>query len=319
MAPGVIRSASRPLARAAVLVFAAMAWFSLGAGSASAAAPSEQAYWWRARNAMAPSLAPPFVPPDGLWVSADGDGQHAISAVRYKARSNEEIKTLVLTVSREVGQNIVLLGCPAAEPWAPVQGGAWRDRPDTACDVAFVTGVRNAAGTSWSFDVRGLARRGTLDLVIMPRPEVGSAFSLSFEKPGVTSVVTRSAFASPSPGGSTSSSAGRGPAVLGSEVRTALPTPGQASQQPTSSPFDFGAPNDPIEVTRNRLPFIGLAILLLIVPIMLWRRASRREPPGPPPPEDGSAQRPRGRVRRVRARATGVTARLSVGLRPRYS
>jgi hypothetical protein len=195
------------LRRLVVAATGAALFVSLAGPAASAAAPSSYGYWWRLQTGNGPPLPPPpIVPPGGVWVAADPadpSGQQAVSALRYKASSGDEIRGLVLTVARSSGQGAVLLACPARTSWKPVEAGAWNTRPQSACDVAFVKGVES--GGAWSFDVRGLARTGTLDIVILPPPDVKTTFSIAFDKPGAASIQTRRSPSTPSSPGSSSS------------------------------------------------------------------------------------------------------------------
>jgi hypothetical protein len=202
----------RGLAGAAILA-ALLASFPFGA--ASAATPSAHGYWWRLQTGSGPTLPPPaIVPSGGLWAAQDASGQQAVSAVRYRAPSGVQIRRLTLAVWQSSGSGAVLLACPASTTWSPAEAGAWASRPGTSCDVAFVKGVASSDGSSWSFDVRGLARSGTLNVVIMPPPDLSATFSISFQPPGSSSVETERLPGSPSP--STSSSASQSPGARGS-------------------------------------------------------------------------------------------------------
>jgi hypothetical protein len=196
----------RGLAGAAVLA----ALLAVPVSSVSAATPSAHGYWWRLQTGTGPALPkPPTVPPGGMWVSSNASGQQALSAVRYRAPSGVEIRRLVLRVADSSGQGAVVLACPAGAGWKPAEAGAWSARPTTSCDVAFVNGVRSPDGALWSFDVRGLARSGTLDVVILPPPDARSVFSISFAAPDSSSIVTQRLPGSPTP--STTSSAEESP------------------------------------------------------------------------------------------------------------
>jgi len=193
----------RRLAGAAILA----ALLALPVVPASAATPNAHGYWWRLQTGNGPPIpAPPIVPPGGLWVASDGSngqddssGQQAVSAVRYRAPSGVEIRRLVLRVFSRSGQGAAVLACPAGTGWKPAEAGEWSARPEPRCDIAFVNGVASSDGTSWSFDVRGLARSGTLDVVILPPPDVHSTFSIAFTQPDSSSVVTQRLPGSPSP------------------------------------------------------------------------------------------------------------------------
>jgi hypothetical protein len=268
----------RRLAGAAILA----ALLVVPALPASAAAPSAHGYWWRLQTGSGPALPkPPMVPSDGMWVSANASGQQALSAVRYRAPAGVEIRSLVLKVSASSGSGAVVLACPAGSRWSPAEAGVWSTRPDSACDVAFVKGVPSEDATSWSFDVRGLARSGTLDVVILPPPPVPGAsdtFSISFDPPDSSSVVTQRLPGSPSPSsaGSADGSARPGsvspiPRVLGSKTSPPVgPQPGSPSgSNPASSsiaaPSGLQASGDVEEPTTPRGAVIGVAAGLAIM------------------------------------------------------
>jgi hypothetical protein len=218
--------------------------------SAQAAVPSEHAYWWRLQTGNGPALRPPpFVPDGGLWVSNDAIGQQAISAVRYTAPRGTEIRRLDLRVAQSTGSGALMLACAARDDWDSVQAGRWNTRPATRCDVAFVRGT--ASGGVWSFDVRGLGRSGTLDVVILPPPGLNESFSVAFQRPDASTVVTEQLPGSPSPttsatngGGGTTSPTGR-PRATPSVLGTQTTQPGSPTvSQPVPS---FGSPSGSVD------------------------------------------------------------------------
>ena len=237
--------------------------------AAHAAAPSEHGYWWRLQKSSGPRLPPPkFVPPDGLWVATDSSGQLAVSALRYRAPVDEEIRTLVLNVSQNTGTGALLLACPASGNWQPAEAGAWSAQPAYSCDVG-VKGVVSADQKTWSFDVRGLGRSGTLNVVILQPPDVKSHFSIAFLPPGPSSIVTQRFPGSPSPPASSprppdqsspgSSQPAPGASVLSekttpptSAATNVEPVPSDGSPSPEAS-FEAAAP---IELPPYRSPWI---------------------------------------------------------------
>jgi hypothetical protein len=236
---------------------------------AHAAAPSAYGYWWRLQTGSGPSLPPPpVVPSGGLWVAVDVSGQQAVSAVRFKAARGDEIRSLVLTVARSSGQGAVMLACPARSSWQAVEAGDWATRPQTACDVAFVKGVASADGSSWSFDVRGLARSGTLDVVILPPPDATSTFSVAFDRPSSASIVTRSSPGSPSPPGGGTSPPGSPSSTPSARVladKTTSPTSSPSEPSPSSgSPSNGFLPN-----ALEPFAHAGRAVWPLVVAVLL--------------------------------------------------
>jgi hypothetical protein len=281
----------RRLAGAAVLaaLLALQAW---PVPLAAAATPDAQGYWWRLQTGAGPRLpAPPFVPAGGLWVANDNSGQQAISALRYRAPAGMEIRRLDLTVAQSSGQGALMLACSARDPWKAEEAGAWSARPATRCDVAFVRGVLSRG--VWSFDVRGLGRSGSLDVVILPPPGLQETFSISFQRPDASTVVTQQLPGSPSPSTSADGSpAPRGPRASPSVLGTKTTPPGSPSASqplpqpspgsPSSSagaspPLASGPPGDP---AASRSAPIGIAIALAVAVlgarVAIPRRAGTR-------------------------------------------
>jgi hypothetical protein len=235
----------------AALLAALLGVLALPIHAAVAATPSSHGYWWRLQTGTGPRLpAPPFVPEGGLWVANDSSGQQAISALRYRAPSGVEIRRLDLKVAQNSGQGALMLACSAREAWTAVQAGEWDTRPATRCDVAFVRGVLN--GDIWSFDVRGLGRSGTLDVVILPPPGLQATFSVAFERPDASTVVTQTLPGSPSPsedGTPTQRGPRSSPSVLGTKT-TAPGSPPASQPQPQPSP---GSPSSSANGSRPPL------------------------------------------------------------------
>lgn len=205
--------------------------------TAQAATPDARGYWWRLQSGSGARLPPPpVVPSGGLWVASDPSGQQALSALRYRAPPNTEIRSVVLRVARSSGSGAVILACPARSAWTPAEAGTWSARPVSACDIAFVRGVRSGDESTWSFDVRGLARTGTLDVVILPPPDAAATFSISFEPPDSSTVAVRRFDSSPSPSSSAraeeSPRAGR---VQTPTVLSEAPQPAETGAQPPPS------------------------------------------------------------------------------------
>ena len=210
-----------PLRRLAVAVVGA-ALVVIPAGPVRAASPSALGYWWRLQSASKPLPPPPFVPQGGLWVSTDIRGQMSVSALRYKAPAGQQIAQVSLHVAQTSGNSPVVLACPAKSTWTPVEAGAWSKRPTPGCDSAFVSGKASSDGSSWSFDVRGLARSGTLDIVLLPPADASTTYSVAFDPPSRSSIVTEPVPGSPTP--STSPSTRPSPSPSPSR-RSGKPTP----------------------------------------------------------------------------------------------
>lgn len=279
----------RRLAGAAVLA-ALLGMLAMPAPAAFGAAPSAHGYWWRLQTGTGPPLpAPPFVPDEGLWVANDNSGQQAISALRYLAPNGVEIRRLDLKVAQSNGQGALMLTCSARERWQPVQAGEWDTRPATRCDVAFVRGT--LSGSVWSFDVRGLGRSGTLDVVILPPPGLQETFSISFERPDASTVVTQRLPGSPSPTASgneetpTPDGGPASPRVLGTRTTPpGLPSASQPQPQPSPGSPSSSAGNPPLAAglppegsdSSARPWLFGVAIVLAAGILGAWTMIPRR-------------------------------------------
>jgi len=272
-----------PLRRLAVAVVGA-ALVIVPAGPVRAASPSALGYWWRLQSTSNPLPAPPFVPRGGLWVATDPSGQMAVSALRYRAPAGQQIARLVLHVAQNSGRSPVLLACPAKSSWTPVQAGAWAERPTPGCDAASVSGKQSSDATSWSFDVRGLARSGTLDIVILPPGDASTTYSVAFDPPSRTSIVTEPVPGSPtptnspppnpSPSSSPTSRSGRPSpitTVLAEKTTapvkppTQLPSPSAA---PTPQPGQTLVAFPPLELPPYRSPLLMAVALILPIAVL---------------------------------------------------
>ncbi|TMK21300.1 MAG: hypothetical protein E6G68_03590 [Actinobacteria bacterium] len=275
-----------PLRRVAVAVVGSVLLV-LPAVHARAASPSATGYWWRLQKGSgSPLPPPPFVPNGGLWAATDPNGQMAISAMRYRAASGEAIRTVVLDVAQSSGRGALLLACPARSAWRPVQAGAWSEKPTPACNVAFVNGVVSGDGKTWSFDVRGLARTGTLDIVILPPADASSTFSIAFDAPDRNSIVTERFPGSPSPSASPSPSNRRSPSPAGSpssrhgpspittvlaEKTTPPATTSGTTPEPTAgspSPDETTLASPPIDLPPYRSPWVMTVALALPLAVL---------------------------------------------------
>jgi hypothetical protein len=260
------------LRRLAVAATGAALFALLAGPAARAVAPSAHGYWWKLQRGTGPALPPPpFVPSSGLWIAADPSGQQAISAIRYKAAADDEIRELVLTVSQSSGQGSILLACNARSAWTPAEAGVWTDRPDSSCNVAHVKGVESGDGLTWTFDVRGLARSGELDVVILPPGDVDTTFSISFESPDSSSIRTRRFPGGSSPSsfprsGTPGSGASSSPARVLSEKTNAPRSSASSSGIPSGSPSGTSNPRalEPFARAGRAVWPIALAAVLVL-------------------------------------------------------
>jgi hypothetical protein len=223
---------------------------------------------------------PNNVPDRGLWVSTDSNGANAISAIKYTAPPRTEIRTLILTVFQSSGTGAIIEACPTASPWKQAEAGVWSQRPTPRCGSASVNGVRSPDGSKWTFDVRGLGRTGSLNIVLLPPGDASTNFSVSFQAPSSSSIVTHALAGSPSP-----SSSPPPPKKGGGGGFTPFPTPslsGFPTVAPSPSPFPtsyvFGSPTPdespyilagPVPPSGSGPRGAGWAGLLFAVPTVL--------------------------------------------------
>lgn len=132
-----------------------------------------------------PGTENPTVPDGGLWVANDPTGPIAMSALRF--RGDIGAGELVLRFAPGTTTVGPIVACPALSAFEPVEGGAWRDRPAHDCDRLSLTGRRSADGTGMEWSIpQGFLPFGerVLDIVLLPDPTRGDAFSVYFEAPG---------------------------------------------------------------------------------------------------------------------------------------
>ena len=169
---------------------------------ALAEAPIAHGWWWRAQpGVLVPVPAPPQAPPGGLYVEGAPDGPSAVSALRFRVPEGSTGVALTLKVAQEQGgDTAIILACPAASEWVPAQAGPWEARPEAQCEGQGVLGQRAADGATWTFSLALSPFTGVKDFVLLPgqddtRPAGvnGSVFSVAFQPPDASTLVTRSA------------------------------------------------------------------------------------------------------------------------------
>lgn len=136
-----------------------------------------------------PGAPNPAVPDGGLWVANDPTGAVAISALRYRGDIGAGELTLVFAPGSTTAGPLV--ACPALSDFEPGPGGAWRDRPAHDCDRVAMSGRLSSDGTEVRFTIpQGFLPFGerVLDIVVLPDPNSGDPFSVTFEKPDETSL-----------------------------------------------------------------------------------------------------------------------------------
>jgi hypothetical protein len=220
----------------------------------------ESGWWWRLR----PSGAVPAPPGgEGLVVEGAPDGPVAVAAVRAAVGpvTAAVLRLRVVPGFEAAGDGAVIVACPAARPWQPVEAGPWDERPQPDCSVA-ATGLRAPDGSAFTFDLTGFpAPGGRLDVVLSPGrvsgPDGadGSVFALTFERPTPADVDVSPA-AAPEPSGG----AGGSPVASVDTDSVDLPTadlPGDAELPRLPDPsvgatLDLGPP--PLPPTPPEAP-----------------------------------------------------------------
>lgn len=152
--------------------------------------------WWRRPPAAIVPLGP--LPSDEGFLEVGGtpEGPTAMAAVRAPVPAGRTVGELVLTAVGGPTQSVgVVVACPSVQAWTPVAGGAWSDRPPTTgCEATKRAAAVSADGTTWTFDVRGLAVDGVLDVVLVADITVPAspAFVVRFQRPTSAALVTES-------------------------------------------------------------------------------------------------------------------------------
>lgn len=137
-----------------------------------------------------PPTPNPTVPDGGLLVANDPTGPVAISALRYRGDIGAGDLTLRFAPGSTTAGPIV--ACPALSEFEPVENGAWNDRPAHDCQRLSLGGRVTADGTGMEFTIpQGFVPFGerVLDIVLLPAPGAGDAFSVTFQPPGEDSLV----------------------------------------------------------------------------------------------------------------------------------
>lgn len=247
-----VRVALRVGAALLVLAGVPLVWF----GDAAAEAPDRVGWWFKAnQNPLLPPVAPPNVPPGGLYVANDPSGPAGISALRYFSEGTEAA-TLTLQVDPSAtARELAIVACPATGPWDPAAGGEFARAPTDACDTTAVPGTPAADGSTVTWELSSAFGDGTggFDVVLKPTPGNVEPFQVPFKPPDDTSFT-------PSSGGSSEStfefSDGGGAAAFDSSTFDGSTFGGSTFDTPAfdggfSTPsfdsggsFDVGAPPD---------------------------------------------------------------------------
>jgi hypothetical protein len=217
-----------------------------GAGAADATASA----WWNKLQAGEPVTvpAPPGVEEGQLLVQGSLDGASAMAAVRFALTAEETAPVLQLRFAQDgagdTASTAVVLACPASTPWSPGDNQAWATKPVPDCNKQAVGEVADD-GASMIFDLSSFAVGDTVDLVIvpgtvegLPQGANGSSFSLVFEAPEDTDLVTQVAGApitAPATTGGSSAAPAGATAPAASSGGGAVASGGAVSRPPTPS------------------------------------------------------------------------------------
>lgn len=218
-------SRARRLAASITAMALGVALITIPAKPAVAAGITATGWWFRASTATptaeipqpipgAPTVpvvapAPPTVAEGELHVEGTATGATAIAAMTVLLDKGESspILTLQPTDGSVVPPNALILACRAAVDWTPPDSnpGTWESKPLVDCATS-VQGQLTDDGKI-VFPLQPLVSGTLLDVVFVPGSDPalpaqagGSAFSLTFAKPGPESLVT-----TPASGGFTGS------------------------------------------------------------------------------------------------------------------
>ena len=238
------------MVRAVLLSAAAafVAWAPSGAGAADATA----AGWWNRLQSgqLAAVPPPPGVEEGDLFVQGSLDGAAALAAVRFTLDPEETAPVLQLRFAEEgageAAAAAVVLACPATTPWNSGPNQPWPAKPVPDCARQAI-GEVSEDGASMVFDISSFAVGETVDLVILPGtveglPEGanGSVFTIVFDAPADTDLVTQAAGAPITPPSTSESSS--------------VSESGSASAGSTASPASSGSGSSGGTVSRPPTP-----------------------------------------------------------------
>lgn len=157
----------------------------------AAEAALESTGWWYKPNQVPNNLAvppaPPGVPSDGLFISADPSGPFGVGAVRYLAYG---AGALTLDFAPEGNNGIPsIAACVALTKWDGASAGRWDGQPIYDC-ARQSDGVVSEDGSemTWQLDPTMQREEGVYDIVLAPVGPV--PFTAAFNAPRDTNLVT---------------------------------------------------------------------------------------------------------------------------------
>ena len=175
---------------AAGLLLLAASGAIISAPVAAEAALESNGWWYKPNqvpNNLAVPPAPPGVPSDGLFISADPSGPFGIAAVRYLAYG---AGTLTLEFSPEGNTGVpAIAACVGLSQWDGATAGRWEGKPIYDC-ARQSDGVVSEDGSqmAWQLDPTMQKVAGVYDIVLAPVGPI--PFAASFNAPRDSSLVT---------------------------------------------------------------------------------------------------------------------------------
>jgi hypothetical protein len=337
-------------------VAAGVVMLGVGSEAAGAVAPDAAAWWYKPYISSSPAPPPsPNVPSGGLYVEQDATSQlpatpvpsglpatvpnvagpTAFAALRFTV-ARESPATLVLKVATgSTTTNADIVACPTIATWQPPTGGGpgpYDKGPSYNC-IHPVKATIAGAQMSWQLPTSMQFVSGTYDIALVPNPSNKSVFSVAFDPPDSSSVVSSPAAApglveasapvasSPStftPAASTPAALPLSAASLAAPLAEPAAAPAIAAQPPGTvalgyPSFRAGRPAShiPIDQSHRQLA-VGLLLAIAVAwwyvggqsaraPRLLGATAGRADTVTPPFGGIGRFARPRtGPARRLR-------------------
>lgn len=154
-----------PALASAVLAIAGIGSISIGSVAHAAQSPGasvDAQGWWENDSGIPLGGSTTTVDAGQLAVRGSGTGASAVSAVRGSLPADAVAAELTFTVVDGTGADS-LLACASTADWAPVQGGAYADRPTADCSATVPVTLEGAVLT-----VLLDAGTRTFDIVLEP-------------------------------------------------------------------------------------------------------------------------------------------------------
>src|SRR5439155_15183887 len=139
----------------------------------AAVAPNATGWWFKLQPAgVGVPVAPPNVPPGGLFVAADPTGPTAVAALRFEVDEGAPATLALKAAQGSTTMAATIDACPASTPWSPPAGGSPGPIGDApkADNCQPVRGQPSADGSSigWSLPASFQTTPGRIDVVLLP-------------------------------------------------------------------------------------------------------------------------------------------------------